>query len=63
MEAGLYTTTVDAGVDPEGGGETAKRAEDINQRVAGWAYRIPQYKFSAMNKRMDDLAKAIEADS
>ena len=63
LEAGLYTTTVDAGVDPDGAGETAKRAEEINQRVAGWAYRIPQYKFSSMNKRMADLVQAIEADS
>ena len=63
LEAGLYTTTVDAGVDPDAAGETAKRAEEINQQVAGWAYRIPQYKFSAMNKRMDDLVQAIEAGS
>lgn len=63
LEAGLYTTTVDAGVDPDGAGETAKRAEEINQRVGGWAYRIPRYKFSAMNKSMDDLVQAIEADS
>lgn len=34
------------------------RARAINQRVGGWAYRIPQYKFDAMNKRMEDLLQA-----
>jgi hypothetical protein len=40
--------------------ETEARAREINQRVSGWAYRIPQYKFDAMNKRMEDLLLALD---
>jgi hypothetical protein len=40
--------------------DPAARASEINQRVSGWAYRIPKYKFDAMNKRMEDLLLAIE---
>jgi hypothetical protein len=36
------------------------RARAINERVSGWAYRIPKYKFDAMNKRMEDLLQAVE---
>ena len=64
LRAGLYTTALDSGVDADGdGSETAARAEVINERVAGWAYRIPDYKFNAMNKRMADLVQAIEPES
>ena len=38
------------------------QAESINQRVTGWAYRIPLYKFDAMNKRMDDVLLALEEE-
>lgn len=38
------------------------RAEAINQRVHGWAYQIPLYKFDAANKRMDDLLAEVEED-
>ena len=46
---------------PDAEGETAARAADINERVSGWAYRIPKYKFDTMNKRMDDLLQEAEA--
>lgn len=39
-------------------------ADSINERVNGWAYSIPLYKFDALNKRMDDiLATPEEEDS
>jgi hypothetical protein len=38
--------------------DAAARARAINQRVTGWAYRIPQYKFDSMNKRLEDLLLA-----
>ena len=63
LDAGLYITTIDAGVDPDAGETTAQRAEAINARVSGWAYRIPQYKHDAMSKRMEGLVKKIEAES
>lgn len=34
----------------------------INQRVGGWAYRIPIYKYDAINKRMDDLLAVPEEE-
>ena len=40
--------------------DAAARAREINRRTDGWAYRIPQYKFDAMNKRMEDLLLAAD---
>jgi hypothetical protein len=60
LQAGLYTTALESGVEAEGEGP-GDRAETINDRVSGWAYRIPGYKFEAMNKRMDDLLKPVES--
>jgi hypothetical protein len=40
--------------------DNAERVATINRRVHGWAYAIPQYKFQAMNKRMEDLLKPLE---
>ena len=42
--------------------ETAERVEQINERVNGWAYRIPQSKAEVLIKRMDDLLMAPEED-
>ena len=63
LQAGLFTTALDSGVEGDGdNAETAARADEINNRVAGWAYRIPDYKFNAMNKRMADLVQAVEPE-
>lgn len=40
--------------------DSAGRVASINRRVQGWAYAIPQYKFQAMNKRLEDLLKPLE---
>ena len=42
--------------------EPAERVSRINDRVAGWAYRIPQSKAGLLTKRMDDLLVAPEED-
>ena len=34
-----------------------ERAADINARLAGWAYELPQYKSDQWFKKMDDLLK------
>ena len=57
LEAGLYTTSLDQAVDDAGREAAAERAENINRRVSGWAYRIPRFNHDAMNKRMDDLVQ------
>lgn len=62
LRAGLYRTAVESGVEAEGeDGETAERAAEINQRVGGWAYRVPKYKYDGMTKRMEDLLRADES--
>ncbi|MGD8346654.1 MAG: DUF4340 domain-containing protein [Lysobacterales bacterium] len=59
LEAGLYTTAIgSAGNSPE----TAQRAEAVNQRVRGWAYRIPQYRYDNMTRRMDHFLQEIETE-
>lgn len=40
--------------------ELAGRVNQINDRVNGWAYQIPQNKYDAMSKRMEDLLKPTE---
>jgi hypothetical protein len=40
----------------------AQRADEINRRVAGWAYQVPEYKFSVMTRKLDDLLKPKEDD-
>lgn len=41
----------------------AQSAEAINERVEGWAYQIPLYKYDAVNKRMEDLLAEPEDDA
>ena len=38
-------------------------AKAWNRRVAGWAFRIPAYKYESMTKRMEDMLKPLEAES
>lgn len=52
---------VEAGTEPEGFAELSKRVSRINERVAGWAYKIPQYKHETLTKRMDDVLQSLEA--
>jgi len=60
LEAGLYTTALETrGGSQESDDETRQRAETINNRTRGWAYRIPGYKFTSMTQRMEDLLKAL----
>jgi hypothetical protein len=62
LKAGLYTTAVGHGEETGAGApETVSRAESINAKVAGWAYRIPKYKFDSMSKRMADLLLAPDS--
>jgi hypothetical protein len=37
--------------------DTEKQVEDINRKVEGWAYGIPQQKFENMVKKPEDLLK------
>ncbi len=39
--------------------EVVAAADAINARVAGWAYRIPGHKATAMDKQLEDLLKPL----
>jgi len=51
---------VEPGVQTDVPPEAAERAKRINERVTGWAYRISQYKYEAMTKRLDEVLKEPE---
>jgi hypothetical protein len=36
----------------------ATEAQSLNERLSGWRYRIPSYKFEQLTRRMDDLLQA-----
>ena len=59
LQAGTYTTALDSGVEETG--DATAQAGEINTRVAGWAYRIPKYKFDSMTKTTEDLLKPLES--
>lgn len=59
LEAGVYTTGLDNGIAGDDG-ETRERADAINRRTSGWAYRIPPYKYDSLVKRMEDLVQKVE---
>ena len=40
--------------------DASAAAERLNARVAGWAYRIPDYKHQTLVKRLEDLLKQPE---
>jgi hypothetical protein len=64
LTAGVYTTGLDTGVSADADDAAAReRAQEINARVQGWAYRIPEYKASTMTRRMSDLVQPIADDS
>jgi len=62
LRAGIYTTAVDKAVEVEEADQEAlQRASKINDRVQGWAYRIPKYRYESMSKRMADMLKSEES--
>jgi hypothetical protein len=46
-------------IEISAGNDRLARAEEINQRVNGWAYVISDLKSEAMNKRLEDLLKPL----
>jgi hypothetical protein len=40
--------------------ELAREVDRFNDQVRGWVYRIPTWKYSAVDKRMEDLLKPKE---
>jgi hypothetical protein len=52
------TGAADSEIARQANAEIAQQVEEINERTKGWAYRVPEYKASAMDKRMADLLTA-----
>ena len=44
------------------GRATAAEAQAINARVSGWRYRIPEYQYSQIGRRIEDLLSAEESE-
>ena len=65
VEATVYQPVDDGSVpgDDALADDVNTRADLINERVRGWAYRIPQNKYEVMTRRMDDLLQPLEAPS
>ena len=53
---------IETGTEADASLELAERVSRINERVTGWAYRIPQHKSEVLTKRMDDLLMAPVED-
>jgi len=43
-------------------GEPDDTAGDIGEKLAGWQYRLPEYKKNLMTRRWDDILKAMDDD-
>jgi len=48
------------GDDKEFAEVLTERVNQINEKVSGWAYRIPQHQYDTMTKRMEDLLKPLD---
>lgn len=59
-EAGNETAQEDEATDEaeEASGEGVESPDAINARVAGWQYKIPDYKANQLTRRFDDILKA-----
>ncbi len=42
--------------------DVAAEAEELNERLSGWRYRIANYQFDQMARRMSDLLRALPDD-
>ena len=55
-------TGEDQDADAEEPFDAAKTATELNQKLAGWAYQIPQFKANQLTAGLDDLTKPIKTE-
>lgn len=55
------STETQTATDTATDADTQTEAEAIAQRVSGWRYRIPSFKYDQITRRMEDLLKAADA--
>ncbi len=61
--AGEAESGADAGAESDGGDDdVASEAARLNERLAGWHYKITQFKFDQMTRNMDDLLQTPPAE-
>lgn len=61
LAASAYQTDEpDEQTGTQSGEQDTGRAQEISERVSGWAYKIPQHKADTMTRRMEDLLKQPE---
>ena len=49
----------DDAAEDDDGVDVAAEAQQLDQRLAGWRYRIASYQFDQMTRRMDDLLRDL----
>ena len=49
----------DESTDEDDGVDVAAEAAELDQRLAGWRYRIASYQYDQMTRRMDDLLRDV----
>ena len=49
----------DNAAEDDDGVDVAAEAQQLDQRLAGWRYRIASYQFDQMTRRMDDLLRDL----
>ena len=53
----------DDAAEDDDGVDVAAEAQELDQRLAGWRYRIASYQFDQMTRRMDDLLRDLPQES
>ncbi len=56
--AAADTQDAEADAADEPADDPSAEAAALNERLAGWQFRIPSYQYSQMTRRMDDLLRA-----
>ncbi len=60
LDGKKWTTLEAAAANPAEQPDAAKQADELNARLAGWAFAIPEYKAKALLTRLSDLLKPVE---
>jgi hypothetical protein len=60
---GAAEQTPATATDTDSAPDVAAQAQQINDKLSGWRYRISQFKFEQLTRRMNDLLQAAPADS
>ena len=54
-------TMFEAAATPEAKDEIKTEAADLNKKLAGWAYKLPEYKQNFLSRKFDDLVEPVRS--